>query len=238
MSRLELREFDWSELVALHFFENIFFGGVGTVAGLVLFQTSTISPPSGVLISWPVSGLCVFLAYLRIWKSIREEHETSALWEEAVQNGRYTGVLDRIVEVPYVLCLMVLPFAAIGPQLFMLTLLVFYLTDNYYNLALAQIVAVAAPVTPATGTDAEEEQQDLSGYFSWRIRLNWLFAVLLVLSCAVVTWRTLDASGGDAPLWAFAALGLITAIEWVVEPFRNVGIRFDSNQRSGSGPAA
>lgn len=89
------------------------------------------------------------LAYARVWKTRREEKETSPVWngvEKAESSGVGAGqkaVFDRIFEIPYVLSLFVLPVSAISVQTFSLALIVFYVCDNFYNVQLAQEVGAS-----------------------------------------------------------------------------------------------
>lgn len=137
-----LQVFDWTGLVKGHFFEGMLTGMVGAVIGLVGFESRVIEQPNWLLIDLPLSALCFFLAFTRIWKTIREEHETCPPWDFVSDTtDENWKVLDRVFEIPYLFSITIMPFAVLSPQLFLATLVVFYLTDNFYNAALARGIA-------------------------------------------------------------------------------------------------
>jgi hypothetical protein len=100
-----------------------------------------------------VSALCLFLAYLRIWKTVREEHETAGLWDDIAGSDDMTeDVIDRVFEFPYLFAITILPFATALPQAFMVTLLLFYFSDNFYNSAMTLGVERYGRKANATGS--------------------------------------------------------------------------------------
>jgi hypothetical protein len=146
MGKLVLREFNWSGFVEKGIFENILLAVVGAGLGSILIQTLPGPLPNWLFLNLPLSGFCLALAFLRVWKTVREEHESSTLWDEITRSDDPNDdILDRVFEIPYLFTLTVLPFTTIVPQIFVVTLLVFYFTDNYYNSALVRGVARGGP---------------------------------------------------------------------------------------------
>ena len=205
-----LREFDWSDLVKGGFFQGQIAGIVTAAGGQILLPG--LGLPPWVLVDPWLSAACIWLAFIRVWKTSREEVETMAVWERAAQ-GENRAIRDRIVEIPYVFLVLALPLSAVLPQLFLLTLAFFYLIDNYYNRELARISA---------GDDR------LARYFGTRSRYNDALAATLVASFLVVT--ALAAAGRRDAAWLIALVVLVAviALEWVIEPRRNRGMTFEA----------
>jgi ribosomal protein S18 acetylase RimI-like enzyme len=145
---LRLKTFDWSGFVAQHFDLTFVGGTVATVVGVALINPADW--PKGLVFAVPITAtsaalaLSLFaLAFTRVWKTVREEHETSALWEQLVDEVSPRGtamenVKDVVFEVPYLFSILVLPFSLVTFQSFALCLVLFYACDNYYNLALVR----------------------------------------------------------------------------------------------------
>ena len=149
VTRLRLREFDWAGLVRKGTFENMAFGIVGAGIGLVVLQSPSSGVPDWLLVDVTLSCVCVFLAYLRTWKTAREEEETADLWMGIERSPDSNDeIVNRVFEFPYLFSISILPFTAAAPQFFMATLIVFYAVDNYYNAALARGVAALASLPP------------------------------------------------------------------------------------------
>lgn len=136
--RLGLQSFEWSAFVASRSLEAALIGGLGAVLGLIELDPDRLA--HGVVYSVWLSIVCVIFAFARVWKSIREEHECTALWDQFKAEDTATdgcnGVddaLDRFFELPYVLTLLALPLSTILWQAFASLLLIFYLCDNFYN---------------------------------------------------------------------------------------------------------
>jgi hypothetical protein len=260
VSEVQLREFDWSGLVKARTFESFAFGIASTGIGLILLQAST-TLPGWVLVHVGVSAACVFLGYLRAWKTAREEHETMDLWAAIDKSSDPNDVIvNRVFEFPYLFFISVLPFTSPLPQLFMVVLLCFYLVDNHYNSALARgIAGLTMGGTPADSLPARPgsdgwpgyaralaramrrtvlmvgadggraaEGDSLARYFRTRFRYNRRLMGVLVVALA---WTTAElvwhvALPVDAAAAAIAAILLITFVELVVEPYRNIGMSF------------
>ena len=93
--------------------------------------------------SVPLQILSVLLATVRKWKTAREEREAGTLWGQVGESVSLRGagigqVRDAVFEIPYVLSIALLPASAVSLQTFVLFLALFYVTDNYYNLALVR----------------------------------------------------------------------------------------------------
>jgi len=135
---LRLSVFDWGGF-AEGFFLTVASGALAT--GIALAKPELL--PAWMITAVPLQVLSVLLAAVRTWKTAREERETGGLWGqigEAV-SSRGAGirhVRDAIFEIPYVLSVALLPASAVSLQTFVLCLALFYMTDNYYNLALAR----------------------------------------------------------------------------------------------------
>lgn len=234
---VRLRPFDWAPLVERGFFQGMITAYVGAGLGLILFDSRGLDVPNWLLIDVPLSLLCALLAFARVWKTIREENETSTQWDDIDQSG-YHRVLDRIFEIPYVFSITVLPFAAIAPQAFMLTLGLFYLTDNFYNAYLARGAAgVSSRETgywaslltglrrslwlKAADTRAGDDNL-MVDYFRARSHYNSTFMAVLVVTLVATTLFKL--SGLDALAWSsgLVGLGAVLVAEVFVEPRRNL----------------
>jgi ribosomal protein S18 acetylase RimI-like enzyme len=135
--RMGLTPFDWAPLVRRGFFQGLITAYVGAGLGLILFETQGMRATSLVLVDVWLSVFCAVIAFVRVWKSIREEGETADQWDDVIQS-KFDRVLDRIFEIPYLFTITVLPFAAIAPQAFIAMLAVFYFVDNHYNADLAR----------------------------------------------------------------------------------------------------
>jgi GNAT superfamily N-acetyltransferase len=98
--------------------------------------------------------LSLALAFTRVWKTVREEFETAGLWELVGQavSPRGSGmheVRDAVFEIPYLFSILFLPAAAVSLQTFALCLVVFYIADNFYNLAIVRGIAKSESVRSA-----------------------------------------------------------------------------------------
>ena len=235
--KVRLRSFDWGPLVERGFFQGMITAYVGAGLGLILFDAQGMSAPNWLLVDVPLSLLCAALAFARVWKTIREENETSAQWDDIEQTGDDRAV-DRFFEIPYLFALTVLPFSTIAPQAFMLTLAMFYFTDNFYNAGLARGAAElrssgrtysaalatglrrAAVLLPRDMRDGDDNA--MVRFFVTRSRYNTAFMVVLLVGAGVTS--TLKIAGLDSQAWLFAilALGTVLFTELVVEPRRNI----------------
>ncbi len=144
---LRLSPFDWSGFVADNFSLSFLAGTAGAGIGVVAIDAATL--PRWMVFSVALTLLSLVLAFTRVWKTIREEHETSSLWEQLVPEVSPRGatmgnVRDAVFEVPYVLAILVLPFSVVLFQAFGACLLLFYVCDNYYNLALVRGIGTDA----------------------------------------------------------------------------------------------
>jgi GNAT superfamily N-acetyltransferase len=138
-SLLRLSLFDWAGFVDRGFFLTMASGAVAT--GLVLTQPESL--PAWMISSTPLLFLSLVFAFTRVWKTAREEGETTNLWEQfgevvSPRGGGMEHVRDVVFEIPYLFSIAFLPVSVVSLQTFAVTLLVFYLSDNYYNLALAR----------------------------------------------------------------------------------------------------
>ena len=145
--------FDWEGFVkngAL--FVNLVGGAVATAIVL----TSPSSLPDWMIHSEPLLFLSLPLAFARVWKTAREEFETSALWgrlsdELSPRGSGMGGVLDLVFEVPYIFSMVFLPASVVSLQTFVVCLALFYVSDNYYNLAFVRRMAADRSVGPQAG---------------------------------------------------------------------------------------
>jgi hypothetical protein len=244
-----LREFDWSGLAKGSLFTGQLAGIVGTIVGLSALSGQDL-PPWLLVDPW-LSAACVVLAFTRVWKTSREEQETMHVWEQASHGDKDQAVLDRVVEIPYVFLVLALPLTATLPQVFMLTLFLFYLFDNYYNAALARIAAGVREGDSSSprsypgqlaralrrslwlGDLGKRSNKRMPTYFRTRSRYNSSFIAIIGLTLVVVTGLKL---GGRPELaWAATLIVLVTIFlsEWLVEPRRNRGIRFEPDPTPG-----
>jgi len=134
---LRLSVFDWSGFVRNGFFATVASGAVAT--GLTLAKPELL--PDWMLRSVPLGLLSVLLAAVRAWKTSREERESGALWGQVGETVSLRGagigqVKDAVFEIPYVVAVSLLPASAVSLQTFVICLALFYVADNYYNLAL------------------------------------------------------------------------------------------------------
>lgn len=250
---LVLREFDWSGLAKGSLFTGQLAGIVGTIVGLSALSGQNL-PPWLLVDPW-LSAACVVLAFARVWKTSREEQETMHMWERASHADNDQAVLDRVVEIPYVFLVLALPLTATLPQVFMLTLLLFYVFDNYYNAALARIAAGIAEAESSahrsyprqlvtalrrslwlrSGELGERANDQGPAYFRTRSRYNSTFIAILGLGLAIITG--LKVGGPQDLAWGIALLVLVTVLlsEWLVEPLRNREIRFEPDPAKAGG---
>lgn len=149
---LRLATFDWEDFVKDGFFVSLVGGAI--VSGIVL--TSQASLPSWMVHSTLLLFLSLALAFTRLWKTTREERETSALWgqfgEEVSTRGSGMGeVKDAVFEIPYMFSMAFLPVSVVSLQTFAACLLIFYVADNYYNITLVHGIAADHETRPPTG---------------------------------------------------------------------------------------
>jgi hypothetical protein len=254
--RLTLSEFDWAGLVEKGFFQGMITGYVGAGLGLILFESQGLVAPGWLLIDVGLSVLCAVLAFARVWKTIREEHETSQQWD-AISQSPNERVLDRVFEIPYLFSILVLPFAAIAPQAFMLTLIVFYFSDNFYNAGLARgaaarvvqvaddspryvralVTGVRRSIWLSQADTANTANDPMVAYFVKRSRFNTFFMTLLAAALVLVTWFKLSGLSELAGYVSVASLTLVLVMELFVEPLRNVDSRVWGEETAG-GPEA
>lgn len=239
-----LQEFDWTGLVQGHFFESMLVGIVGTVVALVTIQREGVIFHQLVIIDPFLSALCVLLAFTRVWKTVREEHETCPIWDSVTaENDDNAAILDRVFEVPYLFSILLLPLAAVAPQLFMFILFVFYASDNFYNAGLAlgdqansspgeqsyrQALWTAIKRITWLKTDgAEGDSRDrMVEYFRRRSHYDSRLMGILLLTIVAVT--VLRGIGWFEAAWLSATMVLtsILMFELFIEPRRNEGMVF------------
>jgi ribosomal protein S18 acetylase RimI-like enzyme len=116
-----------------------------TLAAGAIAASVVLTDPQPWMVAAPILVfLSMGLAFTRVWKSFREEQETAPIWDEAdVTPRRGNGITqahDAIFEIPYVFSLVFLPGSVISLQTFSACLLLFYISDNYYNLELIRTV--------------------------------------------------------------------------------------------------
>ena len=133
--------FDWAGFIrdgAL--FVNLVGGSVAVGLGAL-----------GTLPPWMIHSdrllfLALALAFTRVWKTVREERESGELWstigEETTSSGAGMDQMkDAVFEIPYLFAIVFMPLSAVSLQTFALCLLLFYVTDNFYNLAILRGLA-------------------------------------------------------------------------------------------------
>ena len=136
-----LSPFDWGDFIkegAL--FVNLLGGAVAGVLGAL-----------GTLPPWMIRSdrllvLSLFFAFCRVWKTVREEFESDGLWSLIVEGMSPRGsglrqVKDAVFEIPYLFSITFLPISAVSLQTFAACLILFYVADNFYNLALLKGIA-------------------------------------------------------------------------------------------------
>ena len=99
---LRLSLFDWAGFVQNGFFLTTVSGAVAT--GFALAEPESL--PAWTIRSTPLLFVSLAVAFTRVWKTAREERETTALWEqfgEAVspRGGGMKHVMDAVFEIPY-----------------------------------------------------------------------------------------------------------------------------------------
>jgi ribosomal protein S18 acetylase RimI-like enzyme len=149
---LRLSLFDWTGFVDRGIFLTMASGAIAT--GLVLTQPESL--PTWVISSTPLLFLSLVFAFTRVWKTAREEGETKDLWaqfgeEVSPRGGGMDHVKDVVFEIPYLFSIVFLPASVVSLQTFAVALLIFYLSDNYYNLALARGVGGDDSIAPFAG---------------------------------------------------------------------------------------
>jgi GNAT superfamily N-acetyltransferase len=143
-----LSPFDWGDFIkegAL--FVNLLGGAVAGVLGAL-----------GTLPPWMIRSdrllvLALFFAFTRVWKTVREEFESDGLWSLIVEGMSPRGsgirqVKDAVFEIPYLFSITFLPISAVSLQTFAACLILFYVADNFYNLALLKGIAGEAAPSP------------------------------------------------------------------------------------------
>jgi len=128
---------------------------VNLVGGVVAIGLGALgSLPPWMIRSDRLLFLSLAFAFTRVWKTVREEFETTSLWEMVGQavSPRGSGLAeakDAVFEIPYLFSIVFLPAAAVSLQTFALCLVVFYVADNFYNLAIVRGIAKSESDPPA-----------------------------------------------------------------------------------------
>jgi ribosomal protein S18 acetylase RimI-like enzyme len=189
---LRLRLFDWSGFIkdgAL--FVNLVGGSVAVGLGAL-----------GTLPPWMIqSNLLLFLslafAFTRVWKTVREERESGDLWamigEEVSSSGSGMGQMkDAVFEIPYLFSIVFMPLSAVSLQTFVLCLLVFYVTDNFYNLAILRGLSGEENDRPTPGLDAipglRRRARGAAGRTLRRATRGWFEPAIAILGDAMQTF--------------------------------------------------
>ena len=146
---LRLSAFGWDGFVKNGgLFVNLVGGALA--GGIVL--TTPDSLPKWMISSVTLLFLSMALAFTRVWKTAREERETSGLWDQLDEvSPRGSGmeqVKDAVFEIPYLFSMVFLPASVVSLQTFAGCLVLFYVADNYYNLALVRGIADDRGVRP------------------------------------------------------------------------------------------
>jgi ribosomal protein S18 acetylase RimI-like enzyme len=147
---LRLATFNWTGFVEKGALSANLVGGAVAVGVATLGK-----PPLWMIHSDRLLFLSLALAFTRVWKTVREEGETASLWELVGQavSSRGSGmheVRDAVFEIPYLFSILFLPAAAISLQTFALCLVLFYVSDNFYNLAILRGIARSESARPRT----------------------------------------------------------------------------------------
>jgi ribosomal protein S18 acetylase RimI-like enzyme len=132
----------------------------GALAGGIVLTTPD-SLPKWMISSATLLFLSMGLAFTRVWKTAREERETSGLWDQLGEVPRRGSgmeqVKDAVFEIPYLFSMVFLPASVVSLQTFAGCLLLFYVADNYYNFALVRGIADAR----GAGSGAESQAEAL-----------------------------------------------------------------------------
>ncbi len=147
---LRLSTFSWDGFVKNGgLFINLVGGALA--GGIVL--TSPEALPKWMISSVSLLFLSMALAFTRVWKTAREERETSGLWDQLGEvTARGSGmaqVKDAVFEIPYLFSMVFLPASVVSLQTFAGCLVLFYVADNYYNFALIRGIAGDQAARPA-----------------------------------------------------------------------------------------
>jgi len=132
---VRLRTFDWSGFIK----DGALFGNlVGGSVAVALGAFSTV--PTWMIHSDRLLFLALAFAFTRVWKTVREERESGDLWsiiaEDVSSSGGGMGQMkDAVFEIPYLFAIVFMPLSAVSLQTFALCLVLFYMADNFYNLA-------------------------------------------------------------------------------------------------------
>ncbi len=250
-----LTVYSWTSLVESGFINSVVTGYVGAGLGLILFDAGQMTAPPWLLMSVPLSILCAIVAYTRSWKSVRDEHETAPQWDD-IEQSNYDMAVDRIFEIPYLFTMTILPFSAIAPQAFMVTLALFYIVQNYYNVEFARAAAgvlsgdrnrrvgVAeyvdelagalwrALTVRGTGIDSAR-RTPMVNFFLQRAWLNVVVGFVMWSTLAATTWFTTAGNRDTASLITFVGLVFVLGIELIVDPARNLPLEIWSPAEAG-----
>ena len=129
---------------------------VGGAVATAIVLTSPASLPNWMIHSELLLFLSLSLAFARVWKTAREEFETGGLWvrlgDETSPRGSGMGrVVDLVFEIPYIFSMVFLPASVVSLQTFVVCLALFYVSDNYFNLAIVRRMAADRSGEPEAG---------------------------------------------------------------------------------------
>jgi hypothetical protein len=222
--RIRIMPFDWSEFVRSHVFEQVLISAAGVPITYLLVSGSK-AQPGWLALNPALSILCFAFAFLRVWKSLMEEVETSDAQEIIEYHLDETRrKLDLIILPFYVFSLFLMPFFSVAFQLFVCILLLFYIIDFGYNVI--YVKALPEYYRALSYDPAEIKQCPVRGYFLRRRNLDLACLVFIFVFGAVSWWLALARKTNGALAAGFICVILLLVIEGLIEPMVNVDFHY------------
>ncbi|UCH35402.1 MAG: GNAT family N-acetyltransferase, partial [Armatimonadota bacterium] len=229
--QLTVAQHEWSAFVERSVFEQVLVSAAGVPIAYLLLTRSEY-PHEWLLLNPILSVLCFFCAFLRVWRTSKEEAETKEAWEALSDHLTPAGkCVDMILEVPYVFVLFILPFSAVAYQVFVVALGGFYAVDCVYNL-----MCTAAVRKHHLAVESSRDQCaacPLRGYYA---RRQWLDNAGLALTVVPggTAWYLVLQGRTEAALWVgIASVIALILMEGMLEPIVNWPFHWHAEQSMG-----
>lgn len=222
--RLKITSFDWNKFVRSHVFEQVLISAAG-VPITYLLVSNPEAQPEWLILNPALSVLCFIFAFLRVWKSLMEEVETSDAQDSIEHHlNKAWRMLDLIILPFYVFSLFLMPFFSVAFQFFIAILVLFYSISIFYN---ELILRTLPKYYDSCGySEKDEKHCPVKRYFHFR-RILDIFCLTLILFFGALAWRfAISGNTNIALRYGFICIIMLIIIEGLIEPLVNVDFHY------------
>ena len=221
---LPWKEFSWSDFIERNLFEQVLLSAIGVPVTYWLISGSEWKA-EWLVLNPLLTMACFYCAFLLVWKTSIEEHETADAYETLFDyQSTCWKVWDSVFDVPYLFLVFVLPFFCATYQFFVLFLLAVYIIWMVYGWLILHAVTV---YNESEGrNDWERAACPITAYFKQRQKISG-FCLLVAILGALSSWY-LALNGFVVPFLVvgFCSVLLIIVAENVIEPILMLNLRF------------